>query len=316
MSRRTSKVVKRRRKGGGKSRATSPLQRKRPSHYSPPRRKVVDEIEFDWARISAAKNHSQFERMVGDLLALELDDHQFVPNAPRPGKDGGADGVYFGRIAGIAGPWKIASATRSTLSALKQKIREENRGARAKRYRGLLLITPFDATPTVVRELSDLAGSGLSKGLVWARGKLRQLLWTHPWIATQYLGYQFIPGFVPVDYPEAQETAGQEDIPLIGRSDARSEIDAFLGAPERVLLIIGPGGAGKSRLLRELRSIARLLRPRRSTWLRRIGQGSIEDSVTSGLPLTRPILLCLDDAGRALGEVKELVRSCPRSCGN
>ena len=141
-----------------------------------PKRKVTEEIEFDWPRISAAKNHVQLERMVGDLLGLELDDQKFTPNALRAGKDGGADGIYMGKIAGTAGPWKVACATRNTLDALRRKIKAENRGARKQNYRGLLFITPFDASATEVRALSALAGSGLKKGIVWARGKLRPLL--------------------------------------------------------------------------------------------------------------------------------------------
>src|SRR5262245_22364923 len=101
MSRRTPKVVKGKRKGlAGRSRPASPFQRKRPSRSSTSRRDGIAERDFDWSRISAANNHHQLERMIGDLLALELEDQKFVPNALRPGKDGGADGVYMGRIAG------------------------------------------------------------------------------------------------------------------------------------------------------------------------------------------------------------------------
>jgi hypothetical protein len=65
---------------------------------------VADEIDFDWSRIADARNHHRFERMVGDLLSVELDEDQFIPNALRPGKDGGADGVYMATIAGTSGP--------------------------------------------------------------------------------------------------------------------------------------------------------------------------------------------------------------------
>jgi hypothetical protein len=264
---------------------------------------------FDWARLADPDSHRMFERLAGDLVTLECDDpNLYTPNATRSGKDGGADGLYAGKISGVSGPWKIASATRKTIAALETKIRAENRAAKTKRFKALLFITPFDLTPTDILRLSKVAGKGLARGLIWARGKLDQLLRKHPWVATYYLGHQLIPGFVPVDAASERDIAGQIDTPLVGRDREATTIEAFFTSPKRILLLVAPGGSGKSRLLRELAVLGHRGAPRRSVWLRRVGQGTIEESVSIGLPITTPIAIALDDAGRAVDELTQLAR--------
>lgn len=263
---------------------------------------------FDWSQIAKGENHRQFELMALDIVAYELDFTLFTPNVSRIGKDGGADGLYSGKISGVPGPWKIACATRSTRAKLKAKIWKENKNATKLDFQGLLFITPFPLTPVEVKNLLPIAGKGLQRAIIWPRGKLDQLLRKHPWIATQYLGHQIIPGFVPLAGSEREEPSGQSDIPLVGREDECSKVRDFLCSAYRIMVLVAPGGSGKSRLLREAFFIAHQVRPRRSAWLRRPGQDTVERAVRSGLVLAAPTLVCLDDAGLALGEVAELSR--------
>jgi hypothetical protein len=281
---------------------------RRPSRAQPVRRPPRARVVFDWTHIAAPENHRAFEHLASEIFDREFDSTLFTPNAIRFGKDGGADGSYNGTISGIKGPWKISAATRKDLANLEAKIREENRLAKKKGFRGLFFITPFDVTPTEVKRLEAIAGKGLKKAIMWARGRLDYLVRKYPWLATYHFGHQIIPGFVPVDHPGERDLASQADVPLVGRQKECSEARAFLGSQDPILVLVAPGGWGKSRMLREFGSITHSVRPRRSAWLRRVGQGTIEDSIGSGLPISTPMLVCLDDAGQALGEVRELTR--------
>jgi hypothetical protein len=199
---------------------------------------------LNWSWLSSADGHRAFERFSGDLLDLEFVSSRYTPNATRAGRDGGADGLYSGSIAEVPGPWKIASAIRKDLQSLKRKIREENKSARKRKFRGLLFLTSLDVTPTQLRDLNALAGKGLKRGIVWARAKLEQLIKRHPWLAAQYFLLPLIPGFVPVTHPLDQDSAGQSDIALVGRKDEEASIVRFVRGRARVLVIVAGGGAG------------------------------------------------------------------------
>jgi hypothetical protein len=115
MNRGKAKARRQRPKGRPRDPSSPVVDRRRPkasSEAPPSRRKIPDEIEFDWSWVAAARNNNHLERMVGDLLAEELDSDKFIPNALRPGRDGGADGVYMGRIAGVDGPRLVPKADR------------------------------------------------------------------------------------------------------------------------------------------------------------------------------------------------------------
>lgn len=112
--------------------------------------------------------------------------------------------------------------------------------------------------------------------------------------------------FVPLNSASELEISTQQDLPLLGRADSLTAAASFLNAPERVLIVIAPGGVGKSRFLRELHATAEA--NTRSPWLRRIGRGTIEAAVVRGLPREQPLLLCMDDAGLDQEEALELAR--------
>lgn len=265
-------------------------------------------VDFDWRTISKPQNHRGFEDMALDLFAETYDDELLTKNALRGGRDGGADGIYTGRIAGVSGPWKIACAVRQNLSAAKTKVIEEINKAKKDGFNGLLFATSYDASPAEIRALQALGRGSRPKVVVWARRKLDDLLRKNPWLAAVYMGQPLVPGFVPANAQSELDVSAQRDIRLVGRDDAATRLLGFLDASERVLLLLAPGGSGKSRLLRELTSILRRRKPRRSAWLRRIGQGAIADALTNGLPTKRPLVLCLDDAGRVEKDARDLAR--------
>jgi hypothetical protein len=86
----------------------------------------------------------------------------------------------------------------------------------------------------------------------------------------------------------------------------------FLAGDKRILLIVASGGAGKSRFLRALADVARRASVRRTSWARRPEVGTIEGGLRGGIPVARPILLALDDAGRALADATRLALATSR----
>ncbi len=246
--------------------------------------------------------------MASDLFDAEYDSDFFTSGPTHKGKDGGTDGAYEGMLLGMKGGWKVACAVRQSIPALEKKIEEENRKAKRDMFKGLLLMTPLDLNVKETKRLSKLAGTGLKKGAVWGRSKHERLLQKNPWVAAVHFARSVIPGFVPVDKEEEKDIPEQLDLPLIGREAELMAINDFLIGSNRVLVILAAGGCGKSRLLRETNKLPTKKGARRIPWLRRIGQGTVDEALKGGLPIGKPLLLCMDDAGRDVKEVQELAR--------
>lgn len=226
------------------------------------------------------------------------------------GRDGGNDGWYDGEIGGLRARWKIACAVRKSPSSLLTKARNENKtGARAG-AEAILLLTPLNLNVDQVRKIEVALGKGLRRGLVWPRSMLEYHLHNDRLFAADYFGLQLIPGFVRLDSPIEPELTKQKDLPLVGREDALREVEGFLQGSDRVLLIIAPGGSGKSRFLRELASVSSRVAGR-SAWLRLSGQGTLEEALTGGMPRNTPLLLCLDDAMSTISDDENLATSEP-----
>jgi hypothetical protein len=307
-SKQRSVRAKRRAKTPRKSsgRARSKVSRVR---VAAPRVSSQAELNLDWDELCGRDNGRSFENLGLDLFAEKFGDVQLIPNAPRAGRDGGADGIFNGAIDRVEGPWKIACAVRQTFAEAMKKVRHENRLARKAKQRGLLFITSYKAHPTEVAALEKEAAKGLKAGRVWSCGRLTRMLRDYPWLRQVYFGHELIPGFVPVSHSAELDDQNQPDIEIVGRDTELATLTAHLaGERGRIAIIEAAGGSGKSRLLRAMPAFLDMARPRRSVWLRRPDVGTIEKSLRSGLPTRRPILLALDDAGQALDEVRELVR--------
>lgn len=260
-------------------------------------------VVFNWTDLSRGAANKDFEDLCLDLFDAEYGHGEFTLGPRRTGRDGGFDGYFTGRIENYRGRWKIACAIRQTGQGLKRKIEEERRAAVRAECTGLLVLTSADLDVPTVNILSTQAKEGLKAGRVWPRSKLELLLRKHPWVAATYFGHQLMRGFVPLAVGLDHELAEQGDLKLVGRQAECAQVRDFLSGSSRVLVVLGPGGCGKSRLLREVRAIAGRAR---SAWSRLPGIGTIEEGLRSGLPLGRPLVLVLDDAGRALADVHQL----------
>jgi hypothetical protein len=242
-----------------------------------------------------------------DLVADVLGVAELTLGPTHTGRDGGNDGWYDGEIEGVTAHWKIAFAVRASFETLETKAIAEHTSGLAGSAEAILLCTPLDLNVDQTRAIADIVGAGLKKGLCWSRSKLEYHLRNAPWVASTHFNLQFLPGFVPLNSASELEIATQQDLPLLGRDAAVNVAQSFFTGSDRVLIVIAPGGVGKSRFLRELHSLADSS-VSRSGWLRRGGRGTIEDAILRGLPRKRPMLLCMDDAGLAQDEALELSR--------
>jgi len=113
---------------------------------------------------------------------------------------------------------------------------------------------------------------------------------------------------VPVGYPSELDDPGQPDLELVGRVTESEIFRAFVEGAARILVVVAAGGSGKTRFLRALPELAWGTRPRRPVWLRRPGQGTLDDAFLNGLPARKPIVIVLDDAAQASADLAELAR--------
>lgn len=277
-------------------------------------KKRSDTKPLDWAGL-----HEDGHRFQAMALALFGDKYEdgFAPGPLHRGPDGGWDGQYDGRLERITGKWKVACAVRKDRKALRKKVIEENRKAVRDKADALLVMTSLDLKNPEIAELEVLASKGLKKGKLWAQSKLDRMVSGNPWVASTYFDLQFVAGFEP---PGAADVliSGQEDLALVGREAEVSTVAAFLDGEASVLIISGPGGSGKSRLMRQIQALASRAKGRLkpSVWVRRSRAGTIEDALASALPKKRPLILCLDDAGQDLDDVLSLVRLAEQEKGN
>ena len=269
---------------------------------------------LDWSQL-----HEDGHTFQAMSLALFGDKHEngFAPGPLHRGPDGGWDGQFDGKIELFAGTWKVACAVRSSFAALRTKVIQENKKALRDSADALLVMTSLDLKNPQIRELEALAAKGLQKGKLWSRSKLATLVNQNAWVASTYFNLQFVAGFAPPGAPDSL-IAAQQDISLMGRDDELQAVSEFLNGPARVLIVSGPGGCGKSRLIREISTILeRVDRGRRpSVWVRRNGAGSIDDALKTSLPKNRALVLCVDDAGQELVDVKALVQLAAQPKGN
>ena len=265
-------------------------------------------LRLDWETLCSSENGRTFEDLGLDLFTERYGDDHFIPNAERTGPDGGSDGLLEAALDDIAGPWKIACAVRKSFSDAKKKVVQENQKACAAGHRGLFFITSYDATPEQVITLQKLARTGLKGSKVWSRRMISRFLRDHAWLRQLYFGHDIVPGFVPVNHPTELDDQNQPDVEFVGREREADLLRRHLEGVGSMVVVEAPGGSGKSRFLRALPELMRGGPRRRSIWLRRPGIGTISESIRSGLPARRPMLLVLDDAGQALAEVDELAR--------
>jgi len=229
--------------------------------------------EFDWSRIT---NDLDFQDLVACMLLQVISKH--VQIFLKPGKDYGIDASYKGPIDGKDGNWVFQFKFYSELSNLKKALKKKGtekgevellqerlaalHGTVAyqlwngvNRYR---LITNLVLLPQDRQEILDILKPVADKGVdvdIWDGAKVKSLAESSAFVLQQIFG-SVPPLYVPgVEYCRLQESSqfGQYlSILKYVDIDSLTQLKAFLNSSNKVALLRGTGGIGKTRTLIEL----------------------------------------------------------------
>ncbi len=223
---------------------------------------------FDWRVIDDGR---RFQELVGSILVHEVSKHLRPFGAD--GKDYCIDASYEGPYDGKAGKWIFQAKNYSDLANLKTKLTEEvaritkhlddptkaTVGHRLWRdtsqYR---LLTSVDALPQQHLDLLAILKPLKDRGIevdVWLRSKVETLACGHPIVLQQFFGVDLPMLISPAEFRRQllQGPLGSSYADLTFRSGKRSaeKFDQLLDSEAIVLLVVGPGGCGKTRTLIE-----------------------------------------------------------------
>jgi hypothetical protein len=218
-------------------------------------------MSVNWAVIQAG---ATFQALVNVLLQYE---HPEVRPFNKSGADGGIDALVVGNTVYQAKYHKRAKASQAFSDAKEEleRVREHKKAGSkwAASWEGVdrwILVTnapigPEDEQRWQREIVPDFERVGLHASY-WNEAQLEKLLTQYPGVRATYFGGRtraFISLSEHLDSLRSREVLPRAyDVPVHGRYDELDRIRSFVKAPEeRVLLIHGPGGVGKSRLLYE-----------------------------------------------------------------
>ncbi|MCC6999915.1 MAG: ATP-binding protein [Deltaproteobacteria bacterium] len=216
-----------------------------------------------WGVIAGA---STFESLVTTLVYFEDANAKLFG---RRGRDGGQDvrsgddkTVYQAKFHEDAtGEQAIRDAKSEALKIAQYRQAEHPRAGQWIGVERWCLVTNAVFNPTNEAAWRDEVAPLFSRmhleAIVWTRATLEGLLTKHPEVERSYFGGQ--PRAV-LSLPEAQERVALDlpflpratYAPLFGREDELAAASTFRGSGKTFLVVSGPGGVGKTRLLLEI----------------------------------------------------------------
>ncbi|MFA5870300.1 MAG: hypothetical protein WC842_00180 [Candidatus Paceibacterota bacterium] len=267
---------------------------------------------LDWNKIN---NDRDFQRLVNDLFALEINHPAFLSSNPEIGADGGWDGRYDGPYMGLKGVWNFqAKWTKHNLEAaykqLQREIKKELEKAKKNKVNFLLVATNADlriGTDDHIGKLEKLNENKkfVDQLFIWPRANLESKTTQYPLLRHNYFGDPQEPTFVP-----AHVFAESEPLlkgVFVGREESVNILKEFIQKNTSNLLIVHSGGGyGKTHFIVESGKNGDSLWPGIQTWFCRPGIRDINEAINE-LDHEKNSLIFLDDAERYLDDTRKLI---------
>lgn len=268
---------------------------------------------LDWKKIN---NDKDFQRLVNDLFALEINNPSFLSSSPEIGKDSGWDGRYEGFFMNLNGIWSFqAKWTKHDLNKafkyLQGELKRELEKAKKNGVKYLLFATNADlrvGTDDHVGKLEKLNKDNqyVEHLFVWPKANLESRIIQYPWLRHYYFDDCQKPMFVP---PQIfAETEPLLSGGLIDRDEETKKIkDFILGHESNILIIHSAGGYGKTHFITEVGKMCNVFNPSIQAWFCRPYIRDVNDAVNDELNHQKDYLIFLDDAERYLDDAKKLI---------
>lgn len=269
---------------------------------------------LDWIKIN---NDKDFQRLVNDLFALEINHPSFLSSNPGIGADGGWDGRYDGPYMELEGVWNFqAKWTKHNLEAaykqLREAIKNELEKAKKNKVKFLLIATNADLRVGMDDHIGNLEKLNADKKFVehlfiWPRANLESRINQYPWLRHYYFGDPQEPMFVPPQmFAEAQSEHLLKDM-FVGRDEPFEDLKKFLQSDDSKLLIVHSGGGyGKTHFIIEAGKRVSSIQPDVQVWFCRSGIRDANEAINE-LNHEKDSLIFLDDAERYLDDAKKLI---------
>lgn len=281
-------------------------------------------MALDWSKIDTWE---KFQRLTNALFCSEINDHGFFqPSSPYIGADGGWDGRHQGTYSpeGTDGLFSIQAkftnkSHQSAFNYLKStllgtaSIKGEIKKAEENKVDHLRISTNAELKVDQVNELEKLANGFQLKSLkIWYREQLSQRISRDPFICHYFFGNPQFPAFVPTSVYFSEIEKGITPFSYLEIPKFKEYLLKFqefvTSDSKHVLLVYGPGGHGKSHLLREISNNSdKFDSHRKILFFRptRDPQEAFADELIAG----NKYLLVFDDAERNLEEVEKILKS-------
>ncbi|MDD8019995.1 MAG: hypothetical protein PHU81_02260 [Acidobacteriota bacterium] len=276
--------------------------------------------ELDWGKIN---NDRDFQRLVNDLFALEINNPGYLSSSPAIAADGGWDGRYDGPYMEYCGVWNFQSKwTKHNLNQaykqLRQEVKDELKKAKKNRVDYLLIATNADLRVGINDHVGKLErlnqGQGFVKKLfIWPRANLESRIVQYPWLRYNYFGDTQEPMFVP---PQKFAKAQSEHIlsNFLGREDSLETFEKFLqDSRSKIFIVHACGGYGKTHFIIDAGKNVIKIKPDMQAWFCRPGISDLNNAINE-LNHEKNTVVFLDDADRYQDEARKLIAHTKTFC--
>jgi len=221
--------------------------------------------EIDWSKFRTGE---EFQNFCNKLLEFEFGP-DLVPFGAR-GPDEGIDAQFKGQYNNKKGEFifqaKFFSIDESKARGLLTQ-RLEGTGKRKGEFRKIAstgadfyyVLTNVKITPYYKKKIDKMAENYDFEVIIWDGEKLENLIFKHPLVYQWYFGKE-LPLFLRYQDLLSRDSTGKDlpnhKITFYDREGEKKNFKKFLESDERILMIYGRGGIGKTRILIEFARIA------------------------------------------------------------